>query len=114
MREDAEKIEVYVAVEAEGRRKYDYRPTRKGDKPFKNICAPWKRQMKEKVESEVGRALYRKRKQTVEPVFGAIKAAMGFRQFLLRGLEKIQGEWQLVTLAYNFKRLMSLKLAAAA
>jgi transposase len=106
-------IEVYVAVGAEDRRKYDYRPQRKEDKPAKNICAPWKLKMKEKIESEIGRALYRKRKQTVEPVFGVIKAAMGFRQFLLRGIEKVRGEWQLVTLAYNFKRVMSLKMAAA-
>jgi transposase len=113
-REGEEKIEVYVAVGAEGRRKYDYRPDSKGGKFAKNICAPWKQQMKEKIESEVGRALYRKRKQTVEPVFGVIKAAMGFRQFLLRGISKIRGEWQLVTLAYNFKRLARLKMEAAA
>ena len=56
-------------------------------------------------ERIVGRALYAKRKQTVEPVFGVIKQAMGFRQFLLRGLEKVQGEWALVCLAYDFKRL---------
>jgi hypothetical protein len=103
---------VYVAVGAEGRRKYDYRPDIKEGKPVKNIRAPWKRQMKEKIESEVVRELYRMRKQTVEPVFGVIKAAMGFRQFLLRGIEKVRGEWQLVTLSYNFKRLTSLKLAA--
>lgn len=108
-----EKIEVYMAVGAEGRRKYDYRPERKeGDS--KNICAPWKVRMKEKIESEIGRTLYSKRKQTVEPVFGVIKAAMGFRQFLLRGIEKVRGEWQLVTLAYNFKRLVNLKMVATA
>lgn len=110
-RSSEEKIEVYVAVGAEGRRKYDYRPERKESNP-KNICAPWKVRMKEKIESEIGRALYSKRKQTVEPVFGVIKAAMGFRQFLLRGVEKVRGEWQLVTLAYNFKRLLSLKKMA--
>jgi transposase len=109
-----ERIEVYAAVGSEGRRKYDYRPESKGGKPAKNICAPWMLQMKEKIESESGRALYSKRKQTVEPVFGVIKAAMGFRQFLLRGINKIRGEWQLVTLAYNFKRLASLKMEAAA
>jgi transposase len=105
-----ERIEVYAAVGSEGRRKYDYRPESKGGKPAKNICVPWMLQMKEKIESESGRALYSKRKQTVEPVFGVIKAAMGFRQFLLRGIDKIRGEWQLVTLAYNFKRLASLKM----
>jgi transposase len=107
-----DKIEVYVAVSAEDRRRYDYRPERKEDKPVKNICAPWKLQMQEKIETETGRALYSRRKQTVEPVFGVIKAAMGFRQFLLRGLDKVQGEWQLVTMAYNFKRLWNLQMLA--
>jgi hypothetical protein len=45
----------------------------------------------------------------VEPVFGIIKAAMGFRQFLLRGLEKANLEWEPVTLAYDIKRLYVLK-----
>jgi transposase len=107
-----ENIEVYVAVGAEGRRKYDYRPEPKKDNS-KNICSPWKVRMKEKIESEIGRGLYSKRKQTVEPVFGIIKTVMGFRQFLLRGIEKVRGEWQLVTLAYNFKRLSTLKRMAA-
>lgn len=108
-----EGIEVYVAVGAEGRRKYDYRPEkREGKKSGKKICAPWMIRMKEKLESEAGRALYGRRKKTVEPVFGVIKAAMGFRQFLLRGIEKVSGEWQLVTVAYNFKRLWNLKMAA--
>lgn len=55
------------------------------------------------------KALYALRKQTVEPVFGIIKEAMGFRQFLLRGSEKVSGEWQLLCLAYNVKRLFALK-----
>jgi len=57
------------------------------------------------------RALYAKRKQTVEPVFGIIKSVMGFRQFLLSGLTKVSGEWDLVCLAYNVKRLWTLKNA---
>ena len=67
--------------------------------------------MKEKLQTDTGRALYARRKQTVEPVFGVIKHAIGFRQFLLRGAEKVSGEWELVTLAYNMKRLWNLKLA---
>ena len=55
-----------------------------------------------------GRAAYAKRKSTVEPVFGIIKAVMGFRQFLLRGLESVAGEWDLVCIAYNIKRLYAL------
>ena len=67
--------------------------------------------MKEKMETDTGRALYALRKQTAEPVFGIIKGAMRFRQFLLHGLQKVAGEWQLVALAYNVKRLWNLKMA---
>lgn len=49
------------------------------------------------------------RKQTVEPVFGIIKSAMGFRQFLLRGLEHVTHEWTLVCLAWNLKRMAVLR-----
>ena len=50
--------------------------------------------MKKALESERGRELYRLRKQSVEPVFGIVKQALGFRQFLLRGLDKVNLEWQ--------------------
>ena len=59
-----------------------------------------------------GRALYALRKHTPEPVFGIIKSVLGFRQFLLRGLDKVRGEWNLVTMAYNEKRLFALAGAA--
>lgn len=68
--------------------------------------------MRHKLDTEKGRALYRLRKMTVEPVFGIIKSAMGLRQFLLRGAEKVRGEWGLVCLAYNLKRMWSLKTAS--
>jgi len=55
-----------------------------------------------------GRKLYALRKQVPEPVFGIIKSVLGFRQFLLRGLERVQGEWSLVTMAWNMKRLFVL------
>jgi hypothetical protein len=64
--------------------------------------------MKERMAQEEARRKYRKRKQTVEPVFGIIKNCMGFTQFHLRGLEKVSGEWNLLALAYNFKRLWNL------
>ena len=57
------------------------------------------------------RASYRVRQHTVEPVFGIMKHAMGFRHFLLRGHDKVTGEWQLLALAYNCKRLHNLQLA---
>jgi len=58
-----------------------------------------------------GRARYALRKQTPEPVFGIIKSVMGFRQFSLRGLANARGEWSLVTLAWNVKRMFVLTLA---
>ena len=63
--------------------------------------------MKNRLKTIAGKAVS-KRKSTVEPVFGIIKAAMGFRQFLLRGLDQIAGEWNLVCMAYNIKRLHAL------
>ena len=58
-----------------------------------------------KLKTQSGRALYGKRKSTVEPVFGIIKQVLGFRQFSLRGLEAVTGEWKLVTMAFNLKRM---------
>jgi transposase len=64
--------------------------------------------MAHKLKTPAGRALYALRKQTPEPVFGIIKSALGFRQFSLRGLEKVRGEWSLVTMAWNLKRMFVL------
>ena len=64
--------------------------------------------MKHRLKTIEGRKLYGLRKQTVEPVFGIIKSVMGFRQFLLRGLDAVQGEWNLVTMAWNIKRMAVL------
>ena len=61
--------------------------------------------MKHRLKTRKGRQLYGKRLQTVEPVFGIIKSAMRFRQFLLRGLASVRGEWTLVTMAWNIKRM---------
>jgi hypothetical protein len=57
-----------------------------------------------------GKQLYGLRKQTPEPVFGIIKSVIGFRQFLLRGLDRVRGEWSLVTMAWNIKRMYALSL----
>lgn len=65
--------------------------------------------MKHRLTTAAGRALYGLRKQTVEPVFGIIKQVMGFRQFSMRGIEKTAGEWTLVTLAWNLKRMNVLR-----
>ena len=75
------------------------------------LCEPANavERMRHRLKTRAGRASYGKRKQTVEPVFGIIKAAMRFRQFLLRGLEAVRGEWSLVTMAWNIRRMAVLK-----
>jgi hypothetical protein len=67
--------------------------------------------MKHRLSTQAGRALHGLRKQTVEPVFGILKQVMGFRQFSLRGLDKVTGEWTLATLAWNVKRMNVLRMA---
>jgi IS5 family transposase len=67
--------------------------------------------MAHRLKSPEGRALYALRKQTPEPVFGIIKSVLGFRQFSMRGLEKARGEWSLVTMAWNMKRMFALNPA---
>jgi len=66
--------------------------------------------MAERLASAEGQAQYRRRKAIVEPVFGWIKHAMGFRQFGLRGIDKVSGEWGLVCLALNVRRLWALQM----
>lgn len=112
--QDGSKVEVYVAVsrvENHDQRRYDYRPKSATDKPARTIKDPRLLAMREKLRTPEGRRLYAKRRQTVEPVFGIIKSVMGCRQFLLRGLAKVNGEWSLLCLAYNVKRLWALKTA---
>ena len=65
--------------------------------------------MAHRLKTPQGRATYALRKQTVEPVFGIIKAVIGFRQFLTRGLDNVQNEWTLVCLAWNLKRMAVLR-----
>ena len=94
-------------------RPYDFRPP-PGEpggpkqKPPKPVKDPWRIAMKAKLESKDGKALYKKRKQTVEPVFGIIKSVLGFRHFSLRGMEKVKTEWKLIALADNCKHLAKL------
>jgi transposase len=67
--------------------------------------------MSHRLRTPEGKRLYGLRKQTPEPVFGIIKSVMGFRQFLLRGLDNVQGEWSLVTAAWNMKRMYAMAAA---
>ena len=67
-----------------------------------------KEKMARKLATKEGKEVYKKRKETVEPVFGIIKSVMGFRQFMLRGIEKVNTEWSLIRVSYNFKKLHRL------
>lgn len=76
--------------------------------PLKADATPMQT-MVHRLSTVAGKAAYALRKQTVEPVFGIIKSVMGFRQFSLRGLDKVTGEWNLVCLAWNVKRMAVLR-----
>lgn len=65
--------------------------------------------MRHRLKTREGKGVYAQRKSTVETVFGIIKQVLGFRQFLLRGLENVSGEWSLVCIGWNIKRLHALK-----
>ena len=119
LREERPGLDLYVSVhreDAHAERRYDYRPLDKIKKP-KTITDPVLLAMAAKLQTPEGKTIYRQRACTVEPVFGVIKAVLGFRQFLLRGMRKVSGEWNLVCLTYNLKRLhrlgAGLKLATA-
>jgi len=94
------KIKTYIAT---GRQKHGTKAAThcKNGKPGTLIEA-----MRERLKRGGWRSPYRLRKQIVEPVFGQIKQAMGFRQFLLRGLAKVQAEWSLVCTAHNLLKLV--------
>lgn len=79
------------------------------DKPAADASP--KEKMAYKLATDIGKEIYRLRKCTVEPVIGIIKEIMGFRQFSLRGLKNVAGEWCLVCLAFNLKRMHSIWIA---
>jgi transposase len=83
-----------------------------GPVPALSTTATAKEQMAAKLRTPEGRALYARRKVIVEPVFGQIKGAWGFRRFLLRGLEKIRGEWRLLCLTHNLLKIWRYRCAA--
>jgi len=70
-------------------------------------------QASHRLKTQEGKKLYAKRKSTVEPVFGIIKSVMGFRQFMMRGVEKAKGEWNLVAICWNIKRLHKIRVNMA-
>lgn len=100
---------VYVAV---GRHRHGLRLEdleKRPDPPAPDVEAEIKEKMAHRLRTREGRERYKLRKQTVEPVFGIIKEAMGFRQMSMRGKQKAETEWTLVCLSYNMKRLFNLK-----
>jgi transposase len=84
---------------------------KRDDPPEPAPDAPFAARMRQRTATAAGRALYKLRQQTVEPVFGIIKDVLGFRRFSLRGHKKVSMEWDLVCLAYNVKRLHRLGAA---
>lgn len=101
---DRRRIRGYVAT---GRQKHGAARATEGEevgrKPFQG---PQAQAMRARLRRGGFRSRYRLRKQTVEPVFGQMKACRGFRQFLLRGLEKVRGEWRLACTAHNLLKLL--------
>ena len=71
----------------------------------------WRRKMRARLDTEEGRALYRRRQVTVEPVFGNIKANLGFRRFTRRGIGAVRSEWRLICSTHNLLKLHQRQLA---
>ncbi len=103
---EAAGIEPFIAVARETHHPH-WRERHSEPAPLAQPATPMQA-MAYRLKTQAGRACYALRKQTVEPVFGIIKSVMGFRQFSLRGIEKVKGEWSLVCLAWNVKRMAVL------
>ena len=102
-------IDAYIATGRDGHnRGWRAHFAEAGEPPGES--ASLREKMAYKLRTTLGKAIYRRRKSTIEPVFGQIKEVLGFRQFSLRGLACVLGEWQLVCLAYNLRRLHTLTL----
>jgi transposase len=107
----AQGIEPLVAIgRTQPHRPYDFRPPPE-PKPPRQVHEPWRIAMRAKLETDDAKASYKRRKQTVEPVFGIIKSALGFTRFHLRGIRNVASEWTLIALAYNCTRLHRLQAA---
>jgi transposase len=112
---------VYTAMERSSHHRSVAELEKKPEPPALPPEAGMGEKMRHRLKTPAGQALYKlrqSRRSGIEPVFGIIKSAMGFRPFLLRGVQKVSTEWTLVCLAYNLRRLHTLeaaaKLAAAA
>ncbi len=105
---EARGMDIYVSVKAQPLAQFPLSDKGPQKQPSKKAQSPFGVRMSQKLATPEGAALYRRRKHTIEPVFGIIKSVLGFTHFHLRGLEKVQLEWNLVALAYNIKRLHNL------
>lgn len=102
-------VEPLVAIgRMQAHRAYDFRPPPE-PKKARRITEPWRIAMIAKLQTDDAKALYSRRKHTVEPVFGIIKSVLGFRRFRLRGLQNVATEWSLIALAYNCRRFNRLQ-----
>ena len=102
-------VDPLVAIgRIQSHRPYDFRPPPEA-RVRKRLLEPWRIAMKAMLETDDAKALYRRRKQTVEPVFGIVKSAMGFLRFHLRGQHNVAAEWTLIALAYNCRRVARLQ-----
>jgi transposase len=102
-------VKVLAAVKRDPHGRTVAQLEKRDDPPAPSPEAPFLEHLAHRVATKAGRLRYKQRQQTVEPVFGIIKQALGFRRFSLRGLVKVRLEWTLVTLAYNLKRLFTLR-----
>jgi transposase len=100
--------QIYAALERKSHHRSVADLERQPEPPVPAAGASVAEVMKYRLATHEGKRRYKLRQQTVEPVFGIIKSVLGFRRFLLRGLEKITLEWTLVCAAYNLKRLHRL------
>jgi len=104
---EAKGIEPLVAIgRTQPHRPYDVRPP-PDPKPPRRISEPWRLKMQAKLETEDAKARYARHTQTVEPVFGIIKAAIGFTRFRLRSIANAAAEWTLIALALHLPQAPS-------
>jgi transposase len=100
---EGEKIDPYIATERLRHHEKASCASDPDSPPAENLTP--KERMARKLRTKHGRETYAKRKGMIEPIFGQIKQVRGFRQFLLRGLEKMRGEWRLICLTHNLRKL---------
>jgi transposase len=104
------KIDAYIATGREAHNQWLDRKLAKPDSEDELARLSAKDRMRKKLKTKAGQSIYRLRKMTVEPVFGIIKEILGFRRFSFIGMEKVNAEWKLVSIAFNLKRMFKLSM----